>query len=866
MKFFRPSSNENLIVSLSIVASMTGVQSVARAQQSSLEAAGPVQEVVVTGTRKAGESPTETLSPVDLIAGNVIADQASFDLTDSLSRISPSITALRYPIADGTSFIRPVSLRNLSPDQTLVLLDGSRRHRSALVNLQISPLGTINQGSQAVDWAMFPAAAIKRVEILRDGASAQYGSDAIAGVVNVILKDAREGGSLSAQYGEYVQQDGDHLSIDGNIGLPLTAAGFINLTGEYSSSQRTWRGITRGDAGTVGTFVGSDLVPLRGLGQRWGDPDVKVYKALVNAGITVNDRLEGYGFGTYTYDQILSDFFYRTPVLPTAAQQQQVAARTTLQIDNGQGLPAPAPQSLVNNIIAQGLNPSNYLTPSASSPSGYVERNPIYTMFPGGYTPSFGANVTDYEAVLGLRGTITDTLRWDGRVRYGEDKVDYKLDGSINPSLGDLTPTTFHPGTLTQDETGVNLDFVKTFVNSPLNVAFGAEWRNETYKIGVGDPASIEAGPTGAVFGVGSDGFQGFPPQSAGKFSSDSYAGYIDVETNLTDKLSGAIAVRDEQYQIYGNTFNWKASVRYAFTPTFAARATANTGFRAPTPGQVNTLNVTTTANAAGQLIPNGTYPVSHPIAVALGAIPLVPEKSHNYTAGLVWSLTPRASATVDYYYIKIAHRLAFQNNAIGPAEVATLTAAGIPNAALLLGSNANFFTNAFDSKVQGVDLDLNSSFEVPGGSLLADLRYNYNQQSVSSVRQGTINASRVYDLEHQIPHNAAVLTFDYARGEMFGGLLRFAYYGKWSTTGGIFSPGDASDQYFYGARTLVDLELRYTFSGHYTFAVGGENVLNSYPGAEQEPTLHFLGLRSAVESPFGFNGAFWYARASFAF
>jgi len=866
MKFFRLSCNKNSMAGLSIVVLMAGLYSVARAQQPS-PAAGPVQEVVVTGTRKAGESPTETLSPVDLIAGNLIADQASFDLTDSLTRISPSITALRYPIADGTAFIRPVSLRNLSPDQTLVLLDGSRRHRSALVNLQISPLGTINQGSQGVDWAMFPAAAIKRVEILRDGASAQYGSDAIAGVVNIILKDARQSGSFSAQYGEYVLQDGDHLSVDGNIGLPLTEAGFINLTGEYSTSKRTWRGVARPDATAVGAIVGSNLVPLRGLGQRWGDPDVSVYKALVNSGITLNDRLDVYGLGTYTYDQIVSDFFYRRPVLPTAAEQQALSARTTLQIDTtGTGLPDPAPQSLVNNITAQGLNPSNYLTPSASSPSGYVERNPIHTLFPGGYNPTFGANVKDFEVVLGLRGKITDTFRADGHVRYGEDKVDYKLGGSINPSLGDLSPTTFHPGTLTQDETGVNLDFVKTFVNSPLNLAFGAEWRNETYKIGVGDPASIEAGPTAAVFGVGSDGFQGFPAQSAGSFSSDSYAGYIDVETNLTDKLSAAIAVRDEQYQVYGNTFNWKASARYAFTPAFAARATANTGFRAPTPGQVNTLNVTTTANAAGNLIPNGTYPVSNPIAIALGAIPLVPEKSRNYTAGLVWSPTPRASATLDYYYIKIDHRLAFQNNTIGPAEVATLTAAGIPNAALLLGSNANFFTNAFDSKVQGVDLDLSSSFAMPGGSLLADLRYNYNQQNVSNVRPGTINASRVYDLEHQIPHHGAVLTFDYARGEIFAGLLRFSYYGKWSTTGGIFSPGNASDQYFYGARTLVDLEARFTFAGHYTFTVGGENVLNSYPGAEQEPTLAFLGSRSAVESPFGFNGALWYARAVFTF
>jgi iron complex outermembrane receptor protein len=179
-----------------------------------------VEEVVVTGTRKAGMSPTETLSPVDLISGSAISEQAAFDLTDSLTSVSPSLSTLRYPIADGTALIRPVSLRNLSPDHTLVLVNGARRHRSALVNLQLAPLGTVNQGSQAVDWATFPAAAIKRVEILRDGASAQYGSDAIAGVINVILKDAREGFTLSTQYGQYYEQDGDRVSVSGNIGLP----------------------------------------------------------------------------------------------------------------------------------------------------------------------------------------------------------------------------------------------------------------------------------------------------------------------------------------------------------------------------------------------------------------------------------------------------------------------------------------------------------------------------------------------------------------------------------------------------------------------------------------------------------------------
>jgi iron complex outermembrane receptor protein len=836
-------------------------------QQTGQSATLPSEEVVVTGTRKLGKSATETLSPVDLIAGNAITDQGAFDLTDSLTQITPSLSTLRYPIADGTALIRPVSLRNLSPDQTLVLINGSRRHRSALVNLQIAPVGTVNQGSQAVDWAAFPAAAIKRVEILRDGASAQYGSDAIAGVINVLLKDARDGGSLTAQYGRYSERDGDRLSISGNVGLPLTDNGFLNLTGEHSKSQKTWRGQPRPDAAAVGAIVGANLVPLRGLGQRWGDPEVKADKFLLNSGITLSDKADFYGTGTYSYDKTVSDFFYRRPVLANPADQIALSARTTLQIDNNNdGLPDPAPQSLVNSITSQGLHPSDYLVPSASSPSGYVLRNPIYTKFPGGYNPSFGADLTDFEGIVGLRGRVTDTLRWDGHVRYGEDKVEYRLDGSINPSLGGLSPTSFRPGTLTQDETGVNLDFVKTFTGSPLNVAFGAEWRDETYKVGAGDLPSIEAGPTAAVFGVGSDGFQGFPVESAGDFKSDSVAGYVDVETNLTDQLSGAVAIRDEHYQKFGNTFNWKVSARYAFTDTFAVRATANTGFRAPTPGQVNTLNVTTTADSSGNLIPNGTYPVSNPIAMALGSVPLVPEKSRNYTGGLVWSPTRKASATLDYYHIRIDHRLAFQNNTIGPAEVARLTAAGIPNANLLLGSNANFFTNAFDSTINGVDLATTGSFAVVGGDLTIDLRHNYNEQKISNIRPGTINASRVYDLEHQVPKNKSTLTFDYAHADLFSGVVRFSYYGDWSSTGGLFSPGDASDAHSYNGKILIDLEARYTYDRRYTFTIGGENIFNTYPGLEQDPTLQFLGVKRSVTSPFGFNGAFWYARAAAKF
>jgi iron complex outermembrane receptor protein len=820
------------------------------------------EEIVVTGTRKGGQSPTETLSPVDLLAGELLTEQATFDLTDGLPKVSPSLNTQRFPIADGTSFIRPVTLRNLSPDQTLVLMNGTRRHRSALVNLQLAPLGTVNQGSQGVDFAAFPAAAIERVEILRDGAAAQYGSDAIAGVINVILKDASEGGALSAQWGSYYESDGDRLSVSGNIGLPLGADGFANLAGEYSTSEITSRGNPRPDAAAVGAIIGNDLVPLGGLGQRWGDPDVEALKFSVNAGIDVSDSLELYGFATYMDNTTTSDFFYRGPVLDDPAAQIDLPARTTLQIDNdGDGLPDPAPQSLIDSIVAQGEDPNDYLVPDGVG--GFVLRNPIYTEFPGGYNPDFGADLTDMSIVLGLRGDINDTLTWDLSGRYAENEVEYALSDTINPSLGRLSPLSFTPGTLTQEESGINLDFVKSFENSPLNVAFGAEFRNETYKIDAGDEASIVAGPTAAIFGVGSDGFQGFPVESAGSFESDSWAGYVDVETDLTDRLSGAVALRYEDYDEFGDTTDWKISGRYQFTDAFAIRATANTGFRAPTPGQVNTLNVTTTSDVSGNLIPNGTYPVAHPVALVLGAVPLEPEESESYTVGLVWDAATRTSVTLDYYHIEIDDRVALLSNTITAADVTELTAAGIPNASLLLGSNANFFVNGFDSEIQGIDLALTSGFDLGAGDLIVDFRHNYNTQEVSNVAPGTINASRVFDLENQIPENRSLLSFNWDSGGLFGALLRLNYYDKWATTAGLFSPGDASDQYEYGSTLLVDAEVNLTFNDMFTVTLGGENIFDEYPEDEQDPTSRFLGVEDALTSPYGFNGGFYYVRLS---
>ena len=821
-----------------------------------------LEEVITTGTRRQGQSPTETMSPIDVLAGTAISNQATFDLTDGLTKIAPSLNTQRFPIADGTAFIRPVSLRNLSPDQTLVLVNGTRRHRSPLVNLQLAPLGTVNQGAQAVDFSALPSMAIKRVEVLRDGASAQYGSDAIAGVVNVILKDANEGISLSAQTGEYFEGDGTRTTIAANGGFSLGDNGFLNVTIESSTADTTSRGVQRADCQPVIDFVGEGVVPLDDLCQRWGDPDVETLKVFLNAGIDINDSTEIYGHASFSDNDTISDFFYRHPVLDPAAG---VDGRNTLIIDgDGDFLPDPAPAAMVNRIIADGADPADYLTPDGVG--GWLLLNPIYTQFPGGYNPDFGAAISDMAFVFGARGETGGGLSWDIRGRIAESEADYILSETINPSLGALSPTSFKPGKLTQEETGLIADFVKTFdvgnLASPLNFAFGVEWREETYKIGAGDPASRNAGPA-FEFGVGSDGFQGFPTDSAGTFDSASVAAYVDVEADITDMFTLGAAVRYEDYDNFGDTTDFKLSARFEFSEQFALRATASTGFRAPTPGQVNTLNTTTTADTAGNLIPSGTYPVGSTVAMVLGSSPLKPEESKSFTLGAIWAPTDNVSVTLDYYDISIDDRLALFNTTITAQNVLDLIAAGVDpiEANLLLGGIANYFANAFDSDVSGFDLAVTADFELGSGGLIVDLRHNQNEQEVPRVAAGTINESRVFDLENQVPDSRTTLTFDYDSGSAFGGYVRLNNYGSWKSTGGLFSAGDASDVSIYGSEVLVDLEASYRFNDNFRLSVGAENVFDVEPDSEGDGTLAFLGASTAITSPFGNNGGFWYAR-----
>jgi iron complex outermembrane recepter protein len=817
------------------------------------------EAIVVTGTRAEGTSPTQSLSPVDLVPADALTEQGSLELTDQLTSIAPSINTQRFPISDGTAVIRPVNLRNLPPDSTLVLINSSRRHRSALVNLQAEPFGTVNQGAQAVDFGIIPSGAIERIEVLRDGASAQYGSDAIAGVINVILRDDNQGLRLNAQYGQFFEGDGENYTIGANLGLPIGADGFVNLTLEYLSSGITSRGSARPDAAAVAAFLGdSSLVPFDGLGQRWGDPDVESTRFFANAAVPLGGA-ELYGHASYVDQTTFSGFFYRAPFGVPG-----VEPRTTLCVvpDPGPpptvapcaaGVPGPVPQDIVDAITGAGGDPADFLTPDGGG--GWLALNPIWTLFPGGYNPTFGADIIDYSAVVGARGEFGNGMTWDISGRFARNELSYYLENSINPSLGVTSPINFRPGDLAQEESGVNVDFVLPWhigLTEPINVAFGAEWRNETYEIEAGDPASFAQGPTAPLFGFGSDGFQGDNPAAAGEFGSDSYGIYLDLETRLGDRLDVGVAGRYEEYDDFGENFSWKVAGRFEFTTALAVRGTLSTGFRAPTPGQINTLDVTTTADATGALVLQGTFPSNGPVAAILGAEPLDPEESFNATIGLVYSPSRDFMVTLDLYQIDVDNRVSLLAQPVvanSPEDLA-LIAAGFPGI-----RSAGFFANAFDTTVRGIEVAVVKSFDLGSmGDLTLDWRHSYNEQEIRNVIFPNVNPETLFDYENQLPAHRSVLTANLDYNDRWGGFVRANYYDGWQD----LTFGELGR---FGSEILIDAEVQVQVTDQVEIAFGGENVFDEYPDDETNSTLRFLGATRPISSPFGFNGGQWYVR-----
>lgn len=755
--------------------------------------------IIVTGTRDLGRTQFDTLAPVDVLSDEVLDGVVSSDLSDVLARRLPSFNVQRLPAADGLAFVRPATLRSLSPDQTLVLVNGKRYHRSALLG---------SRGSQAPDLNTIPGIAIKRIEVLRDGASAQYGSDAIAGVINLILDD-QPGLDAFGQVSQYYEGDGENYQWGMQGGAALGDRGSLVLSAEYSNANATSRTRQRPDA-IVLQAARPDL-DIPNPVQRWGQPDTNTLRGAINMQYALADAAEIYAFGTISDGEGVTDFNWRNPA-----------------------------------------GTSSVFRDTAAFP-GFA----FTSVYPAGFTPRFGSEFDDLQATAGLRGDPGDgVFTYDFSVSAGRSRIDYFLGESLNASLGPLSPTSFYLGRLTQREFNVNADFVYQLEADgfePINIAFGAERRKETYLIGVGDPASFAIGP-GAVDGLApnSNGFPGFSPSQAGEFEQVSYAGYVDLEWRPVEMLTFGAAARYEDFSEFGDTFDYKLSARFAPSDAFAIRGTYSTGFRAPTPGQLNTSNTSQGLDTNTlQIFTRGRLSPTDPIAVALGAQPLQPEESESISAGMIFRPAPAITASIDLYQIDVDNRFGQSNNFTVPA--------GIPNP--LRFTSVNFYTNDFDTRTRGIDAVIAYNGNVGAGTLAASLAYNYNDTSVRNATSNTVsNDTQRRVFEERLPQHNGVAALAYDMGRF--GLSTYArYYGAWTDFSGN-ATGDIIQR--FGSLVLFDASLTYRFTDNLDLTVGAENLFDTYP---EEATLQAnRGLIYSRNAPYDTDGGQYYVRLGMRF
>ncbi|TAN05413.1 MAG: TonB-dependent receptor [Rhodanobacteraceae bacterium] len=756
-----------------------------------------LQTIIVTGTRAFDRTAADSLAPIDILTPKELMSTGAPDLTTALRTLLPSFNFPQPSLTDATDATQPAQLRGLSPDETLVLINGKRQHTTAIVNVN----GSIGRGSSPVDLSAIPINAIQRIEVLRDGAAAQYGSDAIAGVINIILKGGADHGGANVTYGQHDGGQGDTWQGGADGGFAFGHGnGWVHLAANYLNQDPT-------------NHAGPDI-------RYPGDP---------------------------TYGQVT--FHYGLP--------KEIAKQTAIN----------AQYNLGENATLYAFSLFNHRDVEAGgffrSLSQYDAANPAaVAVYPDGYLPIENSAIRDDTTVLGIKG---DLGGWHYDISGDTGGSHWKLHttDTFNYSLGAQSPTEFYIGTLTIRQNEFNADFSRDFDMGwyhPLTVAWGLAYRHEKFAIKQGDPASY--------YGAGAQVFPGYQPSDAGAHSRSNSAEYIDLETDFTQKLSAGFAARHEHYSDFGNTTSWKLSGRYAFTPVVALRGTISTGFRAPSLQQeyYSSTAINFVNNGSGNLVPYTirTFPVSDPAAVALGAQPLKPEKSRNYSVGLVFTPTVGPYTTLDFYQVDVNDRIILSGNLVGTAVQDYLTSVGIP-----FVSGGRFFTNAVDTRTRGADLIGTWPLQLSGSSLKFTGGINYNKTDIRSIKPNPPQLGLaglvlpVIDRTEQgyitvgTPRTKAFFATDWGIGNwtLHGQLTR---YGEWKTLGSTPS-GDQS----YSSRVLLDASVSYALD-QWHFTLGGNNITNVYP-AKNDAANNYHGIIAyPLSSPFGFNGSYWYASVAY--
>jgi len=815
---------------------------------------------VVVGSRARHTAEEELAVPVDIFPAEELQQQGSTETSIILQSVSPSVNFPRQSVTDAGDIIRPFTLRGLSPDQTLVLVNGWRQHQTAVVN-------TFNYGmpagSSGVDLNALPASALDRIEVLRDGASAQYGSDAIAGVVNLVMKDGAFTPFVNGDAGRYVSDDyaddGTTVNVNGGWGIGI-GRGSLGVFGEFRDRQptnRAWADVYE----VAGTGVPDSIDaengqviekrnPVDQPNHHWGDGLEKDVLTFANFRMPLNDAgtTEIYSFGGYAHRDGTGNAYRR--YFDNARNWQEI--------------------------------------------------------YPLGFLPTFSSEAADYSAAGGLRGVVSG-WNYDAGVVFGHSDFDYNMTTTSNASLGPCldvpcapgpdrilgtvddpgipNQTEFFSGRLLRDEliAAVNVARpVEIGLPAPLNLAFGASFRQENYKIRAGEPASWVNGfhldqDSAAIAPAGSSGFPGFTPDNATERDRNNFGLYGDAETDLTSKLLANVSARFESYNDFGEQLSGKVALRYQPSRRLVLRGAAGTGFRAPGLSQV-AFNKVVTNVIADQFVEVGIFPVDHPAALALGAQPLKEETSINLSAGLAFTPMDNLTVTADVFHIDIDDRIILGATFDDDATLALLADAGITGI-----GGVQYFTNGVDTRTQGIDITGN--WRIPTGergtlNLTGSVNYTSNEirhvdsipqvlRDAGSTEPGLLDTVTVIAIEDERPDWRTTLQANYTLGRV-SALGRYSYYGGFSSA----QPGFCDlCRENYGAKSLVDAELGYQFD-MIKLAVGVRNLFDTYPDQPSSEVVvddsgslskdynnNFGTFPWAAASPFGYNGRFAYAR-----
>jgi iron complex outermembrane receptor protein len=853
-------------LALAVSVALGTLPSYAAEESDSAKEDNQVERIAVVGSRGAPRSVDDSPVPIDLIGAEELERSGNTDMLELLKGTVPSFNVHTNPISDAASLVKPANLRGLSSDSTLILVNGKRRHRASVIALLG---GGINDGAQGPDISVIPSAALKQVEVLRDGAAAQYGSDAIAGVMNFVLKDDAEGGSLTVRHGSYYEGDGDTTEINGNIGMALTPDGFANLSFQYKNSDATSRSVQRSDAQSL---IDEGNTNVSDLAQVWGSPEINDDITIFgNFGLDLGNDREAYMFANYSERDVRGGFYYRNPHTRGGVYSNGDTdgdGESNLLIADLDGLDTGSSCSPVNITSGNVLTQDDYINNVANDDNCFSFNETL----PGGFTPNFGGNIVDTSITVGTRGQIDDTLSYDVSASVGRNESSYVIYDTVNGSLGPDSPTDFNPGSHIQLEKFFNLDLVKELdvgLEEPLIIAGGYEYHQESFQVVAGDEDSFIAGPyTDQGFGIGSNGFPGFKPSAAGTFSRQNYALYVDVEAQFTEDFLMGYALRYEDYSSFGNTTNFKVTAQYNVTDDFSLRGSFSTGFRAPTVGQANYANVQTSLDG-GVLVDSALLPPTNPIAIQLGATELTPEESKSIAFGAVWEIEG-IHFTLDYYNIEVTDRVSQSTKYdLTDEDKVILKADGVPNIDSI--QQVSFFTNDFDTTTEGVDFVANYSTALLEGDTTFSLAYNYNETTVDKYSDIT-GEGKVSRLENDLPNHRATFTWSQSWDEV-SMFTRVNYYGEYQGVhvDWIGTPEEPGTEINASAEVTVDVEVTYHVMEDLKLSVGAQNIFDEYPDE-----LDFAGQTGSANnswggkyyetSPFGFNGGFYYVKATYSF